>query len=118
MRKFVVPQFIDVESKILGPITARQFIIVIVSGIFLFIAYRLSSFGLFLVQAVGILLIGGSLAFLKINGNPFHVFLLNIFTSIRRPAVRVWQKEAREDINPPKDQSRPAETDIFVPKQS
>ena len=118
MRKFVVPQFIDVESKIIGPITARQFIIVIVSGIFLFIVYRLSSFGLFVFQAIGIALIGGSLAFLKINGNPFHIFLLNIFTSLRRPAVRVWQKETHEDIRQPKNQPAPAEADVFVPKQS
>ncbi|KKS92044.1 MAG: hypothetical protein UV69_C0039G0006, partial [Parcubacteria group bacterium GW2011_GWE2_43_12] len=32
MQQFVVPQFIDVEDKIIGPITVRQFIIIMVGG--------------------------------------------------------------------------------------
>ena len=35
--KFVVPQFIDNEDKILGPITVRQFLILLVATFVIFI---------------------------------------------------------------------------------
>ena len=92
MEQFVVPQFIDVEDKIFGPITTRQFIILLVSGLLLFIVFKLADIALFIFLAV---LIGGSalvLAFVKINGQPFHYFLLNIVQTVRRPSRRIWYK--------------------------
>ena len=50
MQQFVVPQFIDVEDKVIGPVTVRQFLILLVGGGVLFIAYRLSDFTLFLID--------------------------------------------------------------------
>lgn len=92
MDQFVVPQFIDVEDKIFGPVTTRQFVILLVAGLFLFIAFKLADFALFvfLLAVVG----GGALilAFVKINGQPFHYFILNIFQTLRRPSRRVWNK--------------------------
>lgn len=93
MRKFIVPQFIDIEDKIIGSVTTRQFITLIVTGIFLFAAYKLFEFNLFLVQAIIILAVGGSFAFLKINGTPLHIFLLNFVSRFGKPDLRVWQKE-------------------------
>ncbi|MFH0873514.1 MAG: PrgI family protein [Candidatus Komeilibacteria bacterium] len=93
MRKFIVPQFIDIEDKIIGSITTRQFITLIVTGILIFTVYKLFEFNLFLVQAVIILAIGGSFAFLKINGTPMHIFILNFLSRFAKPDLRVWQKE-------------------------
>lgn len=115
MRKFIVPQFIDIEDKIIGSITTRQFLIIIVAGIFLFVAYRLSTFGLFLAQAIFIIIVFGSLAFLKINGSPFHIFLLNFISSLRKPGKRVWRKELLQEIAM-KDDTHD-DQDIFIPKQ-
>ena len=92
MQQFVVPQFIDVEDKVIGPITVRQFIIMLAGGGLTFIAYKLSDFVLFLIQLVFILLVTFIIAFVKINGRPIHYFLLNIFQTFKRPRVRVWQK--------------------------
>jgi len=88
--QFVVPQFIDVEDKIFGPVTTRQFIILLAGGLLVFIAYKFADLALF---AVILALVGGFslvLAFVKINGQPFHYFLLNIFQTLRRPSLRVW----------------------------
>ncbi len=95
--QFVVPQFIDVEDKIFGPITARQFVILLVAGLLLFLAYKLADFGLFVFLLVT--LGGGSLivAFVKINGQPFHYFLLNIAQTLRRPPLRIWNKVYSKD---------------------
>ena len=48
MQKFIVPQFIDVESKIIGPITTRQFLIMLAGLILGFAAYKLSDLGSFI----------------------------------------------------------------------
>jgi len=91
--KFVVPQFIDIEPKIIGPVTPRQFLILVVTGGAIFVAYKLSDFSLFIVEAVFILALGGIVAFLKINGLPLHYFILNISQTIRKPMLRIWRKD-------------------------
>lgn len=93
MRKFIVPQFIDIEDKIIGSITTRQFITLIVTGIFIFATYKLFEFNLFLLFSIVILAVGGSFAFLKINGTPLHIFILNFLSRFGKPDLRVWQKE-------------------------
>lgn len=93
MPQFVVPQFLDVEDKILGPITTRQFAIIMVDVLIMFIVYKLLS----LLYAIGVdvilLAAGLVLAFMRVNGQPFHFFLLNFVQTFRRPNVRVWNKE-------------------------
>src|SRR3990167_5725662 len=91
MQQFTVPQFIDVEDKIIGPITTRQFIIMLVAILGDFLAFKVLTFVffvLFLLVFTGFAII---LAFAKINGQPFHYFLLNLFQTLRRPRLRVWQ---------------------------
>ncbi|MFA5128193.1 MAG: PrgI family protein [Patescibacteria group bacterium] len=90
--QFVVPQFIDVEDKIFGPVTARQFVILLVSGLLIVLAYKLADFALFVFILV--ILGGGSLviAFVKVNGQPFHYVILNIIQTLRRPSLRIWNK--------------------------
>ncbi|HLD34501.1 MAG TPA: PrgI family protein, partial [Patescibacteria group bacterium] len=93
MDQFLVPQFIDVEDKIFGPVTTRQFVILLVAGLIIFIAYKLADFALFVFMLA---VLGGFslvLAFVKINGQTFHYFILNIFQTMRRPSRRIWQKK-------------------------
>ncbi len=92
MNQFTVPQFIDVEDKIFGPVTTRQFIILLVAGLLLFIIFKLADTALFIVALA---LIGGLaliLAFVKINGQSFHYFLLNVVQTLKRPSRRIWDK--------------------------
>ena len=92
MEQFVVPQFIDVEDKIFGPITPRQFIILLITGLLLFIIFKLTDIALFIFLTVLIGGLGMVLAFVRINGQPFHYFLLNIVQTLRRPSRRFWYK--------------------------
>ena len=92
MQQFVVPQFIDVEDKIIGPVTVRQFIIMLVAAGLDFIAYKLADFSLFLVEMIIISFTAFVLAFVPVNGRPMHYFLLNILQTSRRPKLRIWQK--------------------------
>ena len=90
MQQFTVPQFIDVESKIIGPLTTRQFVIILAAAIIGAICYRIFDFSLFVLSAVLLLLIAVLFAFVKINGRPFHLFLLNAVQTFSRPRLRVW----------------------------
>ncbi len=96
MEKFVVPQFIDVEDKIIGPITTRQFVIILATALFLFLEYRLLEAFLAYPSIILTLIAGGALAFFKVNGMPFHFFLLNIIQTLRRPGLRVWDKQLND----------------------
>lgn len=91
--QFIVPQFIDVETKVIGPITPKQFIILIFTAGLIFISYKLADFTLFIIEGLVILILGGSLAFLKVNSQPFYFFLLNVGHSLRKPGLRIWRKE-------------------------
>lgn len=90
--KFIVPQFIENEDKILGPVTVRQFVLSLATVFIIFIEYKLLAFAYFLIAAILTAGIGGVFGFLKINGQPFHIFFLNFVQTIMRPSLRVWDK--------------------------
>ncbi|MCX6796405.1 MAG: PrgI family protein [Candidatus Falkowbacteria bacterium] len=90
MQQFTVPQFIDVEDKIIGPITVRQFIIILASCLFAVAAYRIFTFSAFLVISIIVFGIAAVFAFYRVNGMPFHFFVLNFFQTFSRPTLRVW----------------------------
>ncbi len=93
MDHFTVPQFIDVEDKIIGPITTRQFVIVMLAFFLITATYAAADFSLFIFLAVVEGFLGAVLAFARINGRPFHFFILNIIQTLKRPSLRVWKKE-------------------------
>ncbi len=93
MLQFTVPQFIDVEDKIFGPITVRQFIIMLVGTLLIALGYRLFDFMLFVVSGLLIFAISTTFAFVKINGAAFHFFLLNIVQTFKKPRLRIWHKD-------------------------
>ncbi len=90
--KFVVPQFIEKEDKILGPITVRQFLITLGATFVLFIEFRLLTLPYFILAAIPTAGLAGVFAFLKVNGQPFHIFFINFLQTTTRPKMRVWQK--------------------------
>lgn len=93
MQEFSVPQFIDIEDKIIGAITTRQFITLLAGGSIIFLLYRFVTFNFFIFLALGIGALTGLFAFVRINGQPFHLFLVNALHTFERPPLRVWRKE-------------------------
>ncbi|MDP3964964.1 MAG: PrgI family protein [bacterium] len=90
--QFTVPQFIDVEDKIFGPISVRQFVVVMGGGFVLVAEYFILPFVAFMF--FGLITAGliALFAFFKINGQFFHIFLLNLATTIVRPKLKLWDK--------------------------
>ena len=92
MPQFVVPQFIDVEDKIIGPITVRQFVIGIVFMMLTFLAYKLADTALFIIEAVTFFALWILIAFIKINGQASYAFVLNLIQTLTKPGLRLWIK--------------------------
>jgi hypothetical protein len=96
--QFVVPQFIEVESKVIGPISVRQFIILLATAGIIFIWYSLLGNIPFVVLSVVTFAIGGTFAFAKVNSQPFHQFALSLIQTIQRPRLSTWRREMRQQV--------------------
>jgi hypothetical protein len=90
--QFIVPQFIDKEDRIIGPVTVRQFLICLGGAGILFVEYKLLATVYFIIAALFTAAVAGAFGFLKINGQPFHYFFLNFLQTQIRPRLRVWNK--------------------------
>lgn len=115
--QFVVPQFIESEDKIFGPVTARQFIILMIVMLLEFVLFRLLSLTVFLLTGIPLFIFSVVLAFVKINGAPFHYFLINVIQTFKKPRVRVWQHRYTDaDIKDFMKEIPPVETTKFTRK--
>ncbi len=93
--QFQVPQFIEVEDKIFGPLTFKQFIYILGGLGASYMAWRVLP--LFIAAPI-ILIIAGSaasLAFLEYNGRPFIVSVESAFYFLIHPKLYLWNNERR-----------------------
>lgn len=91
--EYQVPQFVDVEDKIFGPLTLKQFIFLagglgIVVGLVLYLPLFL---GILLSIPVGGFAL--ALAFYKVNGKPFIEILESGFNFFLKNRLYLWKKE-------------------------
>ena len=107
--QFKVPQFIDVEDKLFGPFTFRQFVYLAGGAGAIFVIYKLLPLwiGIFLIIPVGIL--AGLLTFYKINNKPFIYYLQAAMNYAISNKLYVWKqrlvkpkdaKKEEEEITP------------------
>src|SRR3989338_11546417 len=92
--QYQTPQFIDVEDKIFGPLTAKQFFYLLGGIAAIFILYVF--FQLWVVILLGLPIGGFSLAltFLKINGIPFTKVLANFLSHTSQQKVFIGGRVA------------------------
>lgn len=87
-----VPQFIDIEDKIAGPLTWRQLLWMIGMGVLLLVLYNVVGGVGFIVLAIPIVLIFSALAFYRPQGQPLISFVGHGFFFFFRPKVAVWER--------------------------
>lgn len=93
MRQFQVPQFITVEDKVIGPFTIKQFLYIGSGGLLILGTRTFLQPFLFFPLAALIGALAASLAFLKINEQPFPMVLKNAIFYLLRPRLYIWKKE-------------------------
>ena len=91
--EYQVPQFIEVEDKIVGPLTLRQFIYVAGAGglCVVFFVYLQVVFA-FLLSAL-VAGFAAALAFYKINGKPFIEVMEAGFNFYIGPKLFLWKHQ-------------------------
>lgn len=92
--QFEVPQFIEVEDKIFGPLTWRQFVYLgggVGAAVVMFFTIPFIFFAIF---GVPLALLGFALAFYPVNNRPFSYFLEAFVNYVGRPRRYLWRKEA------------------------
>jgi hypothetical protein len=94
--RFLVPQFIDVEDKLLGPLTLKQGIYLL-GGVGISFAIFIK-FGFVTALFVGgpILLFSFALAFIKIHGRPFIFILASAFFFVTNDKLYLWKKAPKK----------------------
>jgi len=91
--RYEVPQFSEVQTKIIGPFSLKQFIYIGVGGSIFYVLLKTLNLFLALLFGLPVLALAGALAFLKINGQTFATVLANGFQFVVRPKFYIWKKE-------------------------
>lgn len=90
--RYQVPQFIEFENKLIGPLSFKQFAYIIggIGGSYLI--YRV--LGLFpgVILIIPLCALGGALAFVKINGRKFVDVLASAVSYFMGNKLYVWKK--------------------------
>lgn len=116
--QFQVPQFIDIEDKIFGPFSFKQFLYLLGGGGGAFILYKLLPIYLAIPLAIPLLVLAGLLTFYKINGKPFIFTLEAGFNYFLQSKLYVWKMRTVK-----KAEKKPVEADKqpeinYIPKLS
>jgi len=91
--QFQVPQFIDVEDKIFGPLTSKQFFYLLGGGALILLFYFFFETWLMLILGIPVGAFAAALAFLKINGIPFVRVLNNAIAYAFSNRLYLWKKK-------------------------
>ncbi len=120
--RFQVPQFIEVEDKIFGPLTLKQFIYLAGGAGLSFVVYRvLGSIILSFLPITFIMAFSAALAFYKINNKPFIFVVEAAFKYFFSSKLYIWKKNENEKVQgkvATSDEDVKKYASIMVPKIS
>ena len=114
--QFKVPQYIDVEDKIFGPFTFRQFAYVVGGAGLCYVCWNL--FPVYLAFPA-IIFFGGSagaLAFIKINDKPLINILEYWFGYTFKKKLYLWKKDEQKKVEKKEDAGKKAQS--YLPRIS
>ena len=114
--RYQVPQFIEVEDKVIGPFTVKQFIYVIGGIGMCVVLYTYLPIYISILLIAAILPLSFALAFYKINNKPFIDFLESAFMYYTKQNLYIWKKEDKKIIQQTEVASDARQ--VYVPKLS
>ncbi len=89
--QFQVPQFIEVEDKIFGPLTATQFIYLVGGGGFAAAMWLLLPLWAAILIGAPVAALGAALAFYRINDRPLLEVLEAAFNYFMKSRLYIWE---------------------------
>ena len=117
--QFQVPQFIEIEDKIFGPLTLKQFLYLAGGAgaciaLFIYIPFKIIAILLIIPVAAFSL----ALTFYKINNRPFVDVVQSYFYYSLGDKLYLWKKAEKKPISQLADQLQKAKSLVSVPKMS
>lgn len=92
--QFQVPQFIDIEDKIFGPLTLKQFLYLAGAGALSFILFFAVQTPVWIGITILLMAIAAALAFIKYNGQTMLSTLGAVFRYLWFPKFYIWHYSA------------------------
>ena len=114
--KFQVPQFIEIEDKIFGPLTLKQFIYLAGGAGLSYIIYATLYIYLALPIIAVVVTFSLALAFYKINNKPFILILESAVKYALGNKLYIWKKVDRKVISEKNKET--SQASVFIPKLS
>ncbi len=115
--RFQVPQFIEIEDKVVGPLTIKQFMYLAGGAGMAFVAYKFLPLFISIFVIAAIVGLSLALAFYKVNNKPFIDMLESAFSFYTGGKLYIWRKrdkkiepKEKDDVSPPKQ--------VYVPRLS
>lgn len=90
--RFEVPQFIEIEDKIFGPLTWRQFVYVAGGGGLAAVLFFFTPLIIFVLFGIPVIALSFLLSFYPVNNRPFSIFLESAVRYFRGSKLYLWQK--------------------------
>lgn len=119
--RFQVPQFIEIEDKIFGPLTFKQFVYMGGGIAMAFVVYELLPLYIALIIMVPILAFAGALAFYKpYNPSqlPFSALVESAFKYTLNEKLYIWKKKDRPVVTSQTGEPVEESPVLMVPKLS
>ncbi len=116
--QFQVPQFIEVEDKIIGPLTFRQFVFIAGGFGMAYVFWRLLPIFLSGPLIIGVGALAASLAFFQYNGRPFIVGLENGFYYYLHTKLYLWNNTRKKKVAKKTQDIITPRGDVYIPKIS
>lgn len=118
--QFRVPQFIEVEDKLFGPLTFRQFLYLIGCAALAFVIWTLIPIKFIaLLLALPVLAFGVALAFVQINNKPFLFTLEAAFNYYIKSKLYIWKKVPKiGNVEKVEEEEEVSTSSLFVPRLS
>jgi len=113
--RYQTPQFIEIESKIFGPLTLKQFIY-LVGGIgIIFLLYIVLPIWLVFLAGLPVGAFSLALAFYKVNNQPFIKVVENAFKYLSSARLYLWKKTPAKPA-PKKELEKEKTPQLYIPK--
>lgn len=96
---FTVPQFIDIEDKLVGPLSFRQFLYILGGAGGAFLLWRLLPGFIAIPLMIPLIALAVSLAFVKIHSRPFIIIFISAIKYYITGKIFLWKKGKKAPVS-------------------
>lgn len=117
--QYQVPQFIEFEDKIFGPLTLKQFIYIAGGLAISFLIYKILPFFFAIILIAPVLAFCFALAFYKPDGHrPFIFMVEQALRYYSGSKLYIWKRAEKKPVAAAREEEAVNPNEIFIPRLS